>query len=52
MSDYANPNVLVSTGWVAEHLNDPKVKLAEVDVDTASYDKGHIKGAERSHRVK
>jgi thiosulfate/3-mercaptopyruvate sulfurtransferase len=45
MSDYANPNVLVSTGWVAEHLNDPKVKLVEVDVDTSSYDKGHIKSA-------
>src|SRR5689334_17293255 len=36
---------VVSTGWVAEHLNDPKVKLVEVDVDTSSYDKGHIKGA-------
>jgi len=45
MSDYANPDVLVSTGWVAEHLNDPKVKLVEVDVDTTSYDKGHVKGA-------
>jgi thiosulfate/3-mercaptopyruvate sulfurtransferase len=46
MSDnYANPDVLVSTGWVADHLNDPKVKIVEVDVDTASYDKGHVRNA-------
>src|SRR3954463_12993850 len=45
MSDYAHPEALVTTGWVAEHLNDPKVKLVDVDVDTTSYEKGHIKGA-------
>jgi thiosulfate/3-mercaptopyruvate sulfurtransferase len=45
MSDYAHPEVLVSTDWVADHLNDPKVKLVEVDVDTEAYDQGHIKGA-------
>ena len=42
---YAHPQVLVDTNWVADHLNDPKVKIVEVDVDTASYDKGHIQGA-------
>jgi thiosulfate/3-mercaptopyruvate sulfurtransferase len=42
---YANPAVLVSTDWVAEHLNDPKVRLIEVDVDTTAYDQGHIPGA-------
>src|SRR6202050_943285 len=46
MSDnYANPDVLVSTGWVAEHLNDPKIKIVEVDVDTTSYEKGHLRNA-------
>jgi thiosulfate/3-mercaptopyruvate sulfurtransferase len=45
MSDYAHPEVLVSTDWVADHLNDAKVKLVEVDVDTEAYDQGHIKGA-------
>ncbi|HUF53165.1 MAG TPA: sulfurtransferase [Dehalococcoidia bacterium] len=45
MADYANPNALVSTDWVAEHLNDPKVRLIEVDVDTAAYDTGHAPGA-------
>ena len=45
MSQYAHPEVLVSTDWVAEHLNDPKVRLVEVDVDTAAYETGHIPGA-------
>ena len=38
-------DVLVTTDWVADHLNDPKVKLIEVDVDTAAYDEGHVEGA-------
>jgi thiosulfate/3-mercaptopyruvate sulfurtransferase len=45
MSDYAHPEVLVSTQWVSEHSNDPKVRLVEVDVDTSAYDQGHIAGA-------
>ena len=45
MSDYAHPEVLVSTEWLAEHLTDPKVRIVEVDVDTAAYDTGHIPGA-------
>jgi thiosulfate/3-mercaptopyruvate sulfurtransferase len=44
-TNYAKPDALVNIGWVLEHLNDPKVKLVEVDVDTTSYEKGHIKGA-------
>jgi thiosulfate/3-mercaptopyruvate sulfurtransferase len=42
MSDYADPKTLVSTDWVADHQKDPKVRLVEVDVDTAAYDEGHI----------
>jgi thiosulfate/3-mercaptopyruvate sulfurtransferase len=42
---YANEAALVSTDWVAEHLNDPAVRLIEVDVDTSAYDTGHIPGA-------
>jgi thiosulfate/3-mercaptopyruvate sulfurtransferase len=44
-TDYAHPEVLVDTQWVADHASDPKVKVVEVDVDTAAYDTGHIKGA-------
>jgi thiosulfate/3-mercaptopyruvate sulfurtransferase len=45
MADYAHPETLVSTAWVAEHANDPKVRVAEVDVDTKAYDEGHVPGA-------
>ena len=45
MAEYARPEVLVSTEWVSQHLNDPKVRLVEVDVDTAAYETGHIPGA-------
>jgi thiosulfate/3-mercaptopyruvate sulfurtransferase len=44
-SGYANEDALVSTDWVAQHKDDPKVCLIEVDVDTAAYDTGHIPGA-------
>ncbi len=45
MAEYAHPEVLVSTQWVADHLSDPKTRLVEVDVDTSAYDQGHIPGA-------
>ncbi|MCI0771016.1 MAG: sulfurtransferase [Chloroflexi bacterium] len=45
MADYAHPESLVSTEWVAEHSNDGNVRLVEVDVDTSAYDQGHIAGA-------
>jgi thiosulfate/3-mercaptopyruvate sulfurtransferase len=45
MPDYAHPEVLVSTDWVARHLDDANVRVVEVDVDTKAYDEGHIPGA-------
>jgi thiosulfate/3-mercaptopyruvate sulfurtransferase len=45
MADYAKPEVLVSTDWLEDHLDDPKVRIIEVDEDTASYDKGHVRSA-------
>lgn len=42
---YAHPEVLVSTAWVAEHLNDPQVRLVESNEDILLYDTGHIPGA-------
>ncbi len=45
MSDYAHPEALVSTEWVAQHASDPNVRIVEVDVDTNSYKEGHIPGA-------
>ncbi len=45
MADYANPDALVSTEWVAKHRSDANVRLIEVDVDTAAYGEGHVAGA-------
>jgi thiosulfate/3-mercaptopyruvate sulfurtransferase len=45
MSEYAHPEVLVSTQWVADHQKDSNLRLVEVDVDTTAYAQGHIAGA-------
>jgi thiosulfate/3-mercaptopyruvate sulfurtransferase len=42
-------SVLVTTEWVAEHLDDQGVVLAEVDENPAVYDEGHIRGAVKLH---
>ena len=41
----AHPESIVETDWVAQHLDDPSVRLVEVDVDLGSYAEGHIPGA-------
>jgi thiosulfate/3-mercaptopyruvate sulfurtransferase len=45
MANYEHPEVLVETDWLADHLSDPSIRVVEVDVDTAAYDLGHIRGA-------
>ena len=42
---YAHPEVLVSTDWVQQHLDDPKVRLIESNEDTLLYSSGHVPGA-------
>ncbi len=42
---YAHPEVLVSTEWVAAHLDDPAVRLVESNEDLLLYETGHIPGA-------
>ena len=44
---YARPDVLVSTEWLAEHLNDPGIRILESDEDVLLYDMGHIPGAQK-----
>jgi thiosulfate/3-mercaptopyruvate sulfurtransferase len=44
-SEYAHPEKLVSTDWLAEHLDDPKVVVVESDEDVLLYETGHIPGA-------
>ncbi len=45
MQNYYNPEALVSTDWVAEHLNDPSVRFVESNEDILLYSTGHIPGA-------
>jgi len=45
---YAKP-VLVTTDWLAEHLGDAGLVVAEVDEDTDLYDEGHVPGAIKLH---
>ena len=43
--EYAHPEMIVSTEWVAEHLDDPGTVVAESDEDILLYETGHIPGA-------
>ncbi len=47
MGSYAKPEVLVDTDWLEGHVDDPSIRVIEVDEDTTAYDKGHIRGAVR-----
>lgn len=42
---YVHPEMLVSTAWVAENLNNPKVRLVESNEDPLLYAQGHIPSA-------
>ena len=44
---YARPEVLVSTDWLAERLDDPTLRVIESDEDVLLYDLGHIPGAQK-----
>jgi thiosulfate/3-mercaptopyruvate sulfurtransferase len=43
--EYAHLEKLVSTAWVAAHLDDPSVRIVESDEDPLLYQMGHIPGA-------
>jgi thiosulfate/3-mercaptopyruvate sulfurtransferase len=46
MATYADPQALVNTEWVTQHLEDPTVRIVEVDyVPEEAYHKGHLPGA-------
>ncbi len=45
MADYAHPERLVSTDWLAEHASDEGLVIVESDEDVLLYDTGHIPGA-------
>ncbi|MFP5299205.1 MAG: sulfurtransferase [Actinomycetota bacterium] len=45
MAEYANPEVLVDTEWLDQHVDDPDLAIIEVDEDVTAYEKGHISNA-------
>jgi thiosulfate/3-mercaptopyruvate sulfurtransferase len=45
MAEYVHPEVLVSTDWVVQHLNDRTVRIVESDEDVLLYEQGHVPGA-------
>jgi thiosulfate/3-mercaptopyruvate sulfurtransferase len=45
MATYANETALVSTEWLAQHLNDKNLRIVESNEDMLLYDTGHIPGA-------
>ena len=45
MSEYAHPEALVDTEWLAKHAKDANVRVFEVDVDTSAFEQGHVDGA-------
>jgi len=45
MSTKTKEQLLVTTDWAANHLDDEGVRFVEVDVNTRSYDSGHLPGA-------
>ncbi len=42
---YTHPETLVDTQWLADHLNDPRVRIVEADEDPLLYEIGHIQNA-------
>ena len=45
MTNYAHPEVLIDTQWLADHLNDPNLRVVEVDMSPEPYKDAHIPGA-------
>src|SRR5215472_60630 len=41
----AHPELVVSTQWLADHLNDPKLVIVQIGHDVGDYRAGHIPGA-------
>jgi len=45
IADYAHPERLVTTDWLAKHLGDPGLVVVESDEDVLLYETGHIPGS-------
>lgn len=45
MSEYVYPEIIVDTQWLSAHLEDPKVRIIEMDLSPELYEQGHIPGS-------
>ena len=45
MTQYAHPETLVDTQWLVKHLNDPNIRIVEIDFSSESYEREHIPGS-------
>jgi len=45
MNNYAHPEVIVSTQWLSERLDDPRVRIIEADMSPQNHQGTHIPGA-------
>lgn len=45
LNQYAHSDVLVSTQWLSDHLNDDNLRIVEVDMSPNAYQSAHIPGA-------
>ena len=43
--NYAHPETLVDTQWLAEHLNNSQLRIIEMDLNSETYDREHIPGS-------
>ncbi|HEY0241361.1 MAG TPA: sulfurtransferase, partial [Gemmatimonadaceae bacterium] len=44
---YAHPEALVSTEWLAAHIDDPGLRILESNEDVLLYETGHIPGSQK-----
>ncbi len=49
MTDFGNPRALVASDWLFDHLQDPHIRILDVDEDTDAFLRGHIPGAVGVH---
>jgi thiosulfate/3-mercaptopyruvate sulfurtransferase len=45
MTSYTHPDALVETGWLAERLDDPTIRIVDVGFDSGTYSEDHLPGA-------
>jgi thiosulfate/3-mercaptopyruvate sulfurtransferase len=45
VGQFAHPEVLVDPAWLADHLDDERVRVIEIDLEAGPYENGHIPGA-------